>query len=200
MGFRNSFRAFPWWARLGIVGITVFGIGIIVYDQVVLDGTGGHEVAPFEPSLTQVIDVCPSASVPEKWGEDPFDALVRAAEDYTKMTDCGVALPTIQRSECEGHPEVGHMQIRDCGDLVVAHEFQGLKLYSGGCPEGYVDTVEHHPVFPGSGVTYWQVMRDRPYTPHHILGHIIGIGHTTAATSWMNPVAGDQPTFISCDQ
>lgn len=191
--FKKSFNRFPWWARAAILGGTIFGVGIIIYDQVILDGTGGHNISMpnLEYAESTHLDICSSA-------QPVIDAYMRAADDYLLSTNC--TPPDIQSEDCSSLKD-GHVQLRSCTDILNSDKLENSDM---GCPDGFYDTVVIDNK-TGAGVAYTPISMENPHTPHHVLGHVMRLNHTSAASSWMHgndygsAPAGSKPTFIDCD-
>lgn len=178
MSIATDFMRRHWSVRLFIIAIPAAGLAVCI--NYLAGGADGHEPPTHEPTGIEAIDLCPSMA--HRW-----DRITYAADDYTLRTDCYI--PPIRLAECSAPPAVGHLQVRACTDIVSGYE--------AGCPEGHVDNVGIRRSLR-AGVAYWQD-RDRLYTPHHILGHAIGLSHTTAATSWMHPIAGPSSALVRCE-
>lgn len=191
----TRWNMFPWWAKIVIAIITVSVVLVPIYDQVVLHGKGGHDIAEREPTEAKIVDICPfpgARGVAQR--EKAFQKLSSAADDWENLTP--FKMVPISMTACDGPPTEGQIQVRACTDLV-------LPDYSMGCPEGFYDTVGMSKDIPGAGVIYWNPDHDLPNTAHHVLGHaVLGFKHTTAATSWMHgndhgsAPAGSLPTYL----
>lgn len=209
MGLFSSLEDWPPAVRYGlivmIVGIPVVSIGLIIWNEAREDD--GQLDPTYEPSLVQVFDLCHSMVELTKQSAPRLD---KAEERIESKSNCEI--PGIQVDPCDGEPEVGHIQIRSCTDIIKV-EFEGRMLYGTGCPEllsgvEYDDTIELHPTKPGTGVAYWDFFNGQPMTPEHILLHGIGFGwgddinpegHSTRASSVMFPTAGLSFDDIHCD-
>lgn len=135
---------------------------------------GGHKSAPYSPTPYQVVKVCPSAA---RYTD-------RAANALHRLEALGCRVPLIERDECEGPPKVREVQVRDCTDVLV-----GVPS----CDVEHVDLVIHG---KDAGLAY--IADERGVS--HAMGHVVGLGHTTAATSIMHPVPGDEWSWIDCKE
>lgn len=198
MGLIKSINGLPNPLRIGlwviVIGIPAIGLGLIAYD--VMTG-GNHEDATYKELLVQEVHLC--SSLPNETQEKFF----YTANLYETETNC--VTPVMRRDECIEEPAVGVMQVRACNDVLKGIEFEGINLYDIGCPEKNIDTVQLHPLYPGTGVAY---VINKDEAIKHTLGHIIGLGwntserkngHSTRPNSVMHERPGYSFDDIRCD-
>lgn len=134
---------------------------------------GNHTDAPYTPTDYGLVSICPSAS-------EHVDAAARAMH---RLEGLGCPVPALERSPCLSGPGPGEVQVRACTDVLV-----GVPS----CDEEHVDLVLH-------GERQGLVYIASPRGVAHAMGHVIGLGHTTAATSVMADPPGNEWSRVSCD-
>lgn len=162
------------WNPVHIGGAIIIGAGVgaLLYALVMGDG---HEPAPYEPSGVRVLSVCPSAS----W------ALEEVGEAAMWWADIGYPLVSVRLDVCDGPPLDAELQLRADGDAV-----EGWEAYLR------ADQLDLVGVRGGRGVAYLDRYNRRPCTIRHAVGHGLGVGHTTAASSVMHPVCGSTASGV----
>lgn len=151
------------WNVVAVVGAVITGAVIGVWVVALYTG-GGHTPPPYTPSGVEFVDVCPSAA-------GHLEDLEEAASHWADL--CYPAL-VVRLDDCHGTPPRGHIQVRGCGDIAPPP-------FDMDCPDEYFDLYGAH---DGAGVGYL----DRftlECSERHLLGHALGLGHTSAATSVM---------------
>lgn len=199
MTLAQSINGLPKPLRYGlwglVIGIPAAGLIFIAYDLI---SGGQHESATFKEMLVQKVHLCPSLK--NKTKEDFYFS----ADIYEDDTNCHS--PDIADNPCDGEPEIGIIQVRACTNIIPT-KFEGMSIYGLGCPLGKVDTIEMHPVYPGTGVIYVEQEKGLDVI-HHALGHAIGLGwpnetredgHSTREDSVMFIRPGYSFKDVSCD-
>lgn len=141
---------------------------------------GNHLPPPYSPTAISTVTVCPSA-----WTH--YGAYLAARDRYVVQ---GCPAVSVRLGACEDGPRYGEAQVRACTDIVVLPD-GGI-----GCPEGYWDTVS---LLDDGAYALVYIAGEAPSgVEAHTLGHLLGLGHTTAATSVMAAEPGTDWDRVVC--
>lgn len=159
-----------------VFAITLAIIASLVWAVLVGDG---HAAASFEREPYDLVVVCPSADY----------ALRHLVTSSHRYEAAGVYVPPIVVGECGDPPTPGIVQVRGYLDQVSGY----VQAVDG----KYIDKIVHHQD-DMTGVAYVvPLTTSRPRCMYaHVLGHIAGLGHTTAAGSVMSERCGPRYTYL----
>jgi hypothetical protein len=161
----------------GRLGLALLVVVVVLFAVGVLSG-GFHDDATWKPRGYTIATVCPSVTI-------ATGKLQRATNE---LEDLGCGPPALRASSCYDGPRAGEMQYRACSDVLVGWP---------SCDTTHVDLVVH--ADGPRGVAYIDITRPDYAHVAHAVGHVAGLGHTTAATSYMAARPGSEWSRVSCE-
>lgn len=194
-------------AAIAITAALCVGVGAWVA-YALITGDDGHGPVPWEPTRVETLEVCPSGA---PWAEDVAHAAAAWVAEGWRALD-------VRPGTCATVPEPGVVQVRDLYDVVSScrpdagtwtEQHPGTVCWQG--RDRGVLYVED--VWRGAGPLGRVIREDvgpdsvgierRPPTQRevvvHEVGHVLGLGHSTRATSVMHPWPGTSFDDVGVD-